>query len=156
MKCRKLNCGGKSNPCDSYDPTIDPSSMVEFANGVFKFFHINVAEVVYVADASFNVTKIIELKYSYAALDPLKNEFNDYIRGLMRQKQRMYKIVYPDSVSRLIIFNDIFINLLFISICYSIVRNNRYEIILCLLRIVVLSLALMDSLLIHFVAVIMD
>lgn len=48
LKARKLNCGDESNPCDVYNSMIDPSSMVEFANGAFKFFHINVPEKIHV------------------------------------------------------------------------------------------------------------
>lgn len=99
MKSRKLNCGDKSNPCDVYNSTIDPSSMVEFSNGAFKFFHSNIPSVIHLANQSYNVIEKVRLSDVYLTLDDLPEKYNDYLRGLLEQKQRMNLVGYTGEVS---------------------------------------------------------
>lgn len=95
---RKVICGGESNPCDEYDANIDPRSMVEFANAAFRVFHANVPSNVYLANATYDVIEELTLSDSFGQIDLLPDNYNEFLQGLLRQRQRNNRVGYSGEV----------------------------------------------------------
>lgn len=100
--CRryKLNCKGK---CYKYDEDINPTTTIEFAMNAFRFFHVNLPSTVEMVNKNGRIVEEILLSNTYGQLDMLKTKYNNILRGLMQQKQRMNRAAYTEEVRLMIL-----------------------------------------------------
>lgn len=88
-------CEGK---CDEYNPKIDPTTTIEYANSAFKWFHSNVPTTLQLVDAAGAIIRNVSFSDTYLTFDLLKDNYNNILRGLLKQKQRMNKVGYSGEV----------------------------------------------------------
>lgn len=94
-----LNCRGTLST-DKYDENVDPVTLIEYANNAFRWFHVNIPSNAEVVNDSGELVEQIRLSKLYLDIKPLDNKFKYYgfIRGMMKQKQRMNLPGYTDEV----------------------------------------------------------
>lgn len=81
-----------------YEPEINPTTTIEYANNAFRFFHVNILSKIHVVDAASEITEKIPLSDTYLTLDILKEKYNAILRGMMKKKQRMNRVGYTGEV----------------------------------------------------------
>lgn len=51
------------------------------------------------ADENYTVTNKLRFSDAYFVVDPLANKYNDYLRGILKQKQRNNRVGYTGEVN---------------------------------------------------------
>lgn len=64
----------------------------------FRFYHVNLPSTIQMADNTGKVLEELPLSDTYMKVDMLKEKYNNFVYGFMKQKQRMKKIGYTDEV----------------------------------------------------------
>lgn len=64
----------------------------------FRFFHINVPSTMQMVNKAGKVVKEVPLSDTYGKVDMLKADYNNILRGLLKQEQRNNLASYSGEV----------------------------------------------------------
>lgn len=72
----------------------------------FRFYHVNLPSTVEIADNNGKVLEEMTLSDTYLKVDMLKEKYNNFVYGFMKQKQRMKKIGYTGEMRNLFLKSE--------------------------------------------------
>lgn len=64
----------------------------------FRFFHVHLPWKFHFVDDNGKILKKVRMSDTYLKADMLKTEYNDVLRGMLHQKQRMNQPGYTNEV----------------------------------------------------------
>lgn len=64
----------------------------------FRWFHKNIPTNLWLVDGSGETVKEFPFSNTYLSFDLIKTNYSDFLRGMMKQPQRMSRVGYDDEV----------------------------------------------------------
>lgn len=64
----------------------------------FRWFHKNIPTNLWLVDVTGETVKELPFSDTYLSFDLIKTNYSDFLRGLMKQPQRMSRVGYDDEV----------------------------------------------------------
>lgn len=84
---------------DEYNPYVNPTTLIEYANNAFRWFHTNIPTNIHIVNRDGDLEDEIPLSDTYLNLTLFTtSKYNGLLGGMLKQKQRMYKVGYTGQV----------------------------------------------------------